>query len=165
MKFVIYCAIIANKAYIGVTGQSFKVRQKQYINDARTQRTKFIFHEELRKNQLIAEWKILHTNIKTAEEAMKLESYYIKLYNTKYPNGYNMTDGGEGTPGWFIGAETRAKISKTLKEFNKDPKNREINAQRVKQSFANMSPIDKLKMRTNHRRAMTNPVRNGKISK
>jgi hypothetical protein len=24
------------------------------------------------------------------------EEYYIKLFNTKAPNGYNMTDGGEG---------------------------------------------------------------------
>jgi hypothetical protein len=25
-----------------------------------------------------------------------LEKYYIKKYNTKAPNGYNLTDGGDG---------------------------------------------------------------------
>jgi group I intron endonuclease len=38
------------------------------------------------------------------------EMYYIKLLNTKYPNGYNFTDGGEGVLGYTHNAERRKKI-------------------------------------------------------
>ena len=32
----------------------------------------------------------------TPEELNELEKYYIKYFNSKYPNGYNLTDGGDG---------------------------------------------------------------------
>ena len=43
------------------------------------------------------------------------EEYYIKEYNTKYPNGYNMSDGGKGVPNVFVSEETKDKISKAKK--------------------------------------------------
>jgi len=39
------------------------------------------------------------------------EQYYIKLYNTLAPNGYNLTEGGEGGK---LSEETKKKISKSL---------------------------------------------------
>jgi group I intron endonuclease len=35
----------------------------------------------------------------------------IKALNTKSPNGYNLTDGGEGTPGHAVSEEGRKKMS------------------------------------------------------
>lgn len=43
------------------------------------------------------------------------EQYYIKELDTKYPNGYNMSDGGKGTPNIFVSEETRKKLSDSLK--------------------------------------------------
>lgn len=43
------------------------------------------------------------------EAACKLEQLLIVDHNTKYPSGYNMTDGGEG--GFNPSDETRAKYS------------------------------------------------------
>ena len=42
------------------------------------------------------ERKTLLRGIKTLEELFFWERFYIGVKNTKYPNGYNLTDGGEG---------------------------------------------------------------------
>lgn len=54
----------------------------------------------------------------TQEESWELEKRFIKQLNTKYPNGYNISDGGAGATGvapWHKGKhlseETRKKIS------------------------------------------------------
>jgi group I intron endonuclease len=39
------------------------------------------------------------------------EIVFIEIFNTKSPNGYNLTDGGEGTSGWSPDEEHRRKIS------------------------------------------------------
>ena len=43
------------------------------------------------------------------------EKYYIKELNTKVPNGYNLTDGGDGVKGCHISEEHKKKISTKLK--------------------------------------------------
>ena len=46
------------------------------------------------------------------EELNQWEMYYIKELNTKVPYGYNMTEGGDGCPGYIHSYETKRKISK-----------------------------------------------------
>ena len=46
------------------------------------------------------------------EEMCSDEKYYIKFYNTLYPNGYNLTEGGDGC---VACEETRKKISESNK--------------------------------------------------
>lgn len=41
----------------------------------------------------------------------QLEAVLIAQLNTKVPDGYNLTDGGEGTYGWKPSAKTRKKMS------------------------------------------------------
>ena len=48
----------------------------------------------------------------TQTELDEWEQYYIEFYNTLYPNGYNLTEGGEGC---VACEETRRKLSKTKK--------------------------------------------------
>ena len=43
-------------------------------------------------------------------ELYKMESYFIRLHNTKFPHGYNLTDGGGGMKGFSHTPETRAKL-------------------------------------------------------
>lgn len=52
----------------------------------------------------------------TFDEAKQKEKDYIKLYNTRSPNGYNLTDGGEGTLNWIPSEEFKAKQSIIQKE-------------------------------------------------
>ena len=48
-----------------------------------------------------------------SEEEMNIdEQYYIKLFKTLYPNGYNLTEGGEGC---VASEETRRKLSLSKK--------------------------------------------------
>ena len=49
------------------------------------------------------------------EELNYWEKYYIEKLNTKVPNGYNMTDGGDGVKGCHISEEHKKKISTKLK--------------------------------------------------
>jgi len=39
------------------------------------------------------------------------EKYWITFYNSKVPNGYNLTDGGEGLSGWRPTEETKSNMS------------------------------------------------------
>lgn len=43
------------------------------------------------------------------------ETYYIKELNTKAPNGYNLTDGGDGCKGYSPSEETKKKMSEAHK--------------------------------------------------
>jgi group I intron endonuclease len=43
------------------------------------------------------------------------EKYYIKEWNTKVPNGYNLTDGGEGMPGYSHTEEFKKAMSARVK--------------------------------------------------
>lgn len=47
-----------------------------------------------------------------------LERYYIKTLNTRYPNGYNMCDGGKGCSGWIMPEEMKKNLSERFKGKN-----------------------------------------------
>lgn len=51
----------------------------------------------------------------TIDELDYWEIYYIKELNTKTPNGYNLTDGGEGFKGLEFTEEHKRNISKAIK--------------------------------------------------
>jgi len=46
------------------------------------------------------------------EDTTERERHYIREWKTKSPNGYNLTDGGEGSFGYSPGKETRKKMAK-----------------------------------------------------
>ena len=56
----------------------------------------------------------------TQEELDEWEKYYIKLFNTLYPNGYNLTEGGNGG---VPSEETRRKLSELKKGLLSGEKN------------------------------------------
>lgn len=51
----------------------------------------------------------------TQEELNYWEQYYIKELNTKFPNGYNLNDGGGGNSGYKLTQEQKNKLSESLK--------------------------------------------------
>jgi len=48
----------------------------------------------------------------------KRETFWINEKNTKFPSGYNLTDGGDGGKGKIISEKSRQLMSKTRKERN-----------------------------------------------
>lgn len=163
MKWYIYKIEVNNMSYIGVTIQPH-IRKNQHINDAKREITDSILHSELRKSQFDFDFTIIHNNIISTEEAMFLEIKYIKQYNTRYPNGLNMTDGGKGTPGWFPNDSTREKISDTLKEYFSKEENRKKNSEAVKKALAEMSEDKKKAMLERRAKSAKDPERNKKLS-
>lgn len=61
---------------------------------------------------------ILETDV-TLGQAKILEKLYIKALDAKAPNGYNLTDGGEGTQGYHLSEDAKRRISKRMKEVRK----------------------------------------------
>lgn len=102
--------IINDKKYIGITHQKPERRWRNgngYHNGC--------FEKAILKYG----WdNFIHTILEknlTFDEAKIKEQFYIKFYNTKPPNGYNLTDGGEGTLNWKPSEEFKKQISKIQK--------------------------------------------------
>jgi len=58
-------------------------------------------------------------------ELNEKERYWIKFYNCKFPDGYNLTDGGYGVIGYTFTEKDREKSSLAAKKSWGDPKIRE----------------------------------------
>ena len=105
---------INGKEYIGITTKSVNGRFLCHIKEAKY-RGRNVLHKALRKYGAAAfdvsalvehdSWKVLQ----------QLERNAISEHGTLVPNGYNMTEGGEGTLGYTMPIEARRKISVALK--------------------------------------------------
>ena len=90
--------IINGKQYIGITAQDNPEKRWRNGNGYK----KGYFKNAIKKYG----WdnfkhEILKDDIDSLEEANYYEHLYIMQNNTKVPNGYNLTDGGDGTQGWI----------------------------------------------------------------
>ena len=104
------------KQYVGLT--KFPITERFYQHTRRG----FILTEAIKKygeNKFFVE---LIEEVDTAGRAYELEQYYIKQYNTKVPNGYNLTDGGDGIFGWEVTEEYRQECSERVKQLHKEKK-------------------------------------------
>ena len=115
------------KQYVGITKFSLEERFSQHIKRG------FLLTEAIRKYGQKTFSIELVEQVESAERVYELEQYYIKQYDTKVPNGYNLTDGGDGISGLKHNDETKEKIKlsrigkpsnnkgKTWKQKNKRP--------------------------------------------
>ena len=96
--------------YIGMTTKSIEHRWKMHLNWAKSMKP-YKIHEALNtfgKDSFIIE------QIDSAEDFKKLkelEKKHIKSYNCIYPNGYNLTAGGQGVLGFKFSEERKQKLS------------------------------------------------------
>lgn len=94
------------KSYIGITSKSAEQRFAVHRYQTKGARRHAIY-EALRKHG--ARNAVLKTLVIADHDYLcSLEPRAIEVFSTKVPDGYNMTDGGEGTPNPTV--ETRAKI-------------------------------------------------------
>lgn len=98
---------VNGKQYIGQT-----VDWKQRERDWRCLK-KFKYANKLlsidRASYNLDDWENKILKVCEDSEGDYWEKYYIKEYNTKYPNGYNMSDGGKG-PTNYIHTEEQNKL-------------------------------------------------------
>ena len=108
---------INGKSYIGQTCQKLENRWHNGHGYKKTHQTAF-YNAIQKYGWDNFEHEILVENIKTLQEANKLEQYWIAYYHTwvydPECNGYNQTKGGDGSPGRKMSKTTKAKIKKEV---------------------------------------------------
>lgn len=109
--WTIYSAEIDNKFYVGITSKGLDWRKRRHQVEARRGLTKTVFHNKLAKHIDNTKWSILR-EVLSKEEALLLEKELIIQYNSRFPNGYNLTNGGDGIWGHKHSKETKESISK-----------------------------------------------------
>lgn len=110
-QYCIYCHInkTNGKQYIGLTSEN--PPSKRWGPNGINYKGCTCFYSAVQKygwNNF--EHIILEENL-TSKQAEQLEKYYIQLYNTMAPNGYNLTNGGEIKK--EISEETRERLRKS----------------------------------------------------
>lgn len=115
---------INDKVYIGITSSSLNHRWKLHILSMQYKPHQSALHRAMKKygveNFLMRQIK----NCGTWEELCLWEKRTIIEKNTKVPNGYNITDGGEGAFGVKRSDEFKKKLSENKKLFYKDEEKR-----------------------------------------
>jgi len=102
------------KGYIGCTNFTLERRRLEHEKSAGNG-SKTAFHRALRKYGPDAfEWKVI-MKCEDENDLNESEIASIATLGTKTPNGYNMTDGGEGIIGYIFSIEDRWKMSQAQK--------------------------------------------------
>lgn len=115
-KIYLITNLLNHKKYVGMTKFSLEERFLQHSKKG------FLLTESIKK---YGEQKFsieLIEEVESAERAYELEIFYIREYNTKAPNGYNLTDGGDGIFGWQPTDEYRQECSERVKQLHKNQK-------------------------------------------
>lgn len=103
--------LINGKKYIGQTSKLYiNDRWAQHKCNARIGKSGYLYNAIRKYGEKNFEFKVLLHGI-PINELNFYEQLWIKKFNTKSPNGYNLTDGGEGTRG-FIPWDKGIKRSK-----------------------------------------------------
>lgn len=88
---------INGKAYIGKTSKGLERRMAEHLKSA-SHGSQHVFHKAIRKyGSQSFEWFIVDI-ADSLDILNEKEIYWISYFNTKIPNGYNITDGGDGGP-------------------------------------------------------------------
>lgn len=101
---------INGKMYIGQTINSLEKRKWKHINCALRKIDNIYFHNALRKYGAdLFEWTVID-RCATIEQLNKLEIFYIGFHNT-FGEGYNLTEGGDGSMGRKYSELSKLKMS------------------------------------------------------
>lgn len=117
LKMVIYCLInkTNNKKYVGKAEKTAWKRWLRHVRDAyKPDCTTAIGRAILKYNEKNFELFIIDNSL-TPGELNQKEKYWIKELNTLVPNGYNLTEGGEGVSGIKQSEETKNKKRQAMK--------------------------------------------------
>lgn len=141
---IIYQAInlVNGKSYIGKTKTPLEKRKWGHLNNAK-KGVKSAFYNAIRKYGeenfkfiILDELKLHRSDVLNHKE-----KYYISLFNTVAPNGYNMTKGGDGNDG-----SIKPNLGKHLSEEVKE-------RLRIANLGKNHSEETKIKMSDSHKKS------------
>jgi group I intron endonuclease len=115
-KIYLITNLLNLKQYVGITKFSIEERFLQHIKKG------FLLTEAIQKYGKDKFSIELIVEVESPDRAYELEQHYIKKYNTKAPNGYNLTDGGDGIFGWEPSEEYRKECSERIKQLHNEKK-------------------------------------------
>ena len=98
---------INGKIYVGKTKRTLAVRVNEHIKGAADS----LIHRAIIKYGFENFEVSVLEKCNSMEELNEREKFWISKLNSKVPNGYNLTDGGDGGLGHVVTLETRQKIS------------------------------------------------------
>lgn len=116
-KMVIYAIRykIDGKTYIGKTVRTLKERISEHVRRGRFLKRPSYIDNAINKYGIDSFEILIIEECTTEDELNEREKFWIKEFNCKFPNGYNLTDGGEGTSGCVMSEASRLKIAKINK--------------------------------------------------
>lgn len=124
--------LVTGKRYIGLTKQGLSARLSQHHSAAVTKTRVGPFMGALAKYGKSA-FSIEHVaSASSIEGARETERALIAQENTLHPNGYNLTEGGEGTHGYTHTPEQIEKMKVRAKEVQNRPERRARQAEAIK---------------------------------
>jgi group I intron endonuclease len=112
----------SNKQYIGIAKNGLQNRFTVHVSEAKSG-SMTALHKSIRKYGADAFIKEILV-VSNYEYVKELEIKAIEAFNTKSPNGYNLTIGGDGTNGYIHTEDTRKKLSELTKLRMLDPEQR-----------------------------------------
>ena len=112
--------LLDKKIYIGQTQRTLEERMREHCRNSRASYIDRTIKKYGIENFFV---EIIET-CKTVEELNEREIFWIKFFDCKFPNGYNLTDGGEGSNGYKATLELSAKLSKMRKGRKNTPEQR-----------------------------------------
>jgi group I intron endonuclease len=123
VDYYVYCwtNLTNGKQYVG-KGTGARAEMHKYEANRRFTTA---FHAAIRKYGIDAfHLEYLATGLSEAEAFVE-EAQQIVDRNSKAPNGYNLTDGGEGASGWRASPETKQRMSEAHKGLKQTPESTE----------------------------------------
>ena len=99
-----------HKIYIGKTKRKLITRIKEHV---KPQKKGSYIESAIQQHGIESFDVAVVEECANPNELNEREIFWIKFFNCKAPNGYNLTDGGDGGSGHIVTEETRLKISKT----------------------------------------------------
>ena len=109
----IFTNIQNGKQYVGKTEKDFESRLSRHIAAAKSGVDNSVFHKAISKYGM-DNFRV-YMRYFPDEIINEAETHTIAELNSKVPNGYNLTDGGEGMCGYTHSERVLNKISKSLK--------------------------------------------------
>lgn len=130
----------SGKSYIGITTLSVERRWRQHRSNANKGRGYAAGHECQALYNAIRKYGAATFTVEQLDSASEwsdlceMEREAIREHGTRTPQGYNLTSGGDGTPGVVVSKATREKLAAGQRLRLQDPEKRSVMLRAIKKA-------------------------------